>query len=285
MEIIRLGKLITRCDQDGAIFGQELFRFNSKGDGALFDLTEIGEETLPVATFRFCDEDRIFPHANSVSFGTEYYEEGDAYPLLYANVYNNYANAEDKRLGMTCVYRILREGTEIQMVLVQVIEVGFCEDTALWRATPEAHGPRPYGNFLVDREKGDFWAYVMRNEEGGTRYFRFPLPPCRAGEWDEALGAYHFVLTADDIREEFTMPYYRYVQGGAIRGGFLYSAEGFTNDEVNRPVIRAVDLAARQETVLDLLPLGYTIEPEMIDFLGDTCYYSDAKGNFYELKL
>lgn len=278
MRITKIGKI--GGGQDGAILGNELFRLDERGNGAVYDLTAISEEMTPVATFRVDACERMMPHANSVSFAVV-----GGTPYLYANVYNNYRKTEDERRGMTCVYRIAREGREVVNTLVQVIEIGFVEDAALWRASPEAHGPRPFGNFLADGEAGALWVYTMRDEERGTRYFRFPLPSPEAGEWDEALGARRVVLTPGDIQEQFDMPYYRYIQGGAVRGGLLLSTEGFTRDAVNRPAIRAVDLAAHTETVLDLFGLGIEEEPEMIDFFGDTCYYSDYIGNLYELEI
>ena len=43
------------------------------------------------------------------NFGNEYYDEKDEFPLLYTNIYNNYAKTDDKRKGITCVYRIHKE--------------------------------------------------------------------------------------------------------------------------------------------------------------------------------
>ena len=48
-----------------------------------------------------------------------------------------------------------------------------------------------------------------------------------------------------------------------------------------QPAFRIMDLTTKQESYVDLLALGITEEPEMIDFCGDNCYYSDAPGNLY----
>ena len=107
----------------------------------------------PIAKFKLDRSDEIAPHSNAVSFGCEFFEEGDEYPLLYTNIYNNYANREDKMIGVCLVYRIRRCENVFTSTLLQMIEIGFCEDAELWRASAESHGKRPYGNFLVDSRK------------------------------------------------------------------------------------------------------------------------------------
>ena len=162
MEIQKIGKIYS--GQDGAIFGNELFRFDSRGGGRVYDISALreGGEARMIAKVTLDRADVLVPHSNAVFFGIERYEEGDPYPLLYSNVYNNYATASDPRIGTCCVYRILRDGDSFSTVLLQLIEIGFCEDAELWRATPAAHGVRPYGNFMIDRDAGAYYAYVMR---------------------------------------------------------------------------------------------------------------------------
>lgn len=286
MKIRKVGKMTGA--QDGAIFGSELFRFTRYGGCRVYNLEDIdpsGEcEMEPTAKFTLDRTDVIMPHCNSVCFGTEYYQKDDEYPLLYANVYNNYAKEEDKRVGICCVYRIFRNGDEFGSELLQLIEIGFCKDSELWRAYPDEDGPRPYGNFLVDRERGYYYAFVMRCVELGTRYFKFKLPSARDGEIDPRYGVRRVVLGAEDILESFDCPYHRYIQGATLHNGKIYSTEGFRASEVNRPVIRIIDLErGEQESVFDLLSMGYVDEVEMIDFYKGTCYYSDADGVFYSV--
>ena len=95
MRIKQIGK--TAGGQDGAIWGQELFRFDHEGNCIVYnlqdDFREIGRFTL--------DKNEILcPHSNAVMFGCEYYETGDEYPLLYTNIYNNYAKAENPMRGV-----------------------------------------------------------------------------------------------------------------------------------------------------------------------------------------
>lgn len=278
MKLKKIGKIIT--GQDGAIFDGELFRFDVAGVGRVYDIADIGQNTKPKAEFRLDKAEQICPHSNSVCFGTKYYDEGDEYPLLYANVYNNYAKSEDKLIGVTCVYRIERDGAGFKTTLVQLIEIGFAEDVELWRATTEAHGVRPYGNFLIDPDDGSLWAYTMINEERGTAYFRFDTPDLTDGVPDERFGVKRVVLSREDIRESFTLGFSHFLQGGIIRGGRLYSVEGFIS-EPNLPTMRIVDLKAKTEEVYNLTELGIAEEPELIDFFGGVCYFSDWCGTVY----
>ena len=281
---MNLKKITKICgDQDGAIFAHELFRFNTKGDCTVFDLRDIarGEEALSaVASFRLDRARELAPHSNAVFFGKDRYEEGDEFPLLYSNVYNNYKNAEDPMLGVCLAYRLTRTDGGFSTELVQMIRIGFVEDVQLWRASEEAHGERPYGNFVMDTDGGALWVFVMRNEEKGTRFFRFDAPSPRDGEMG-ADGIRRVVLSADDIKEYFDMPYYRFVQGAIYHDGKIYSTEGFENDMVNRPAIRVVDVEKRVEEYYDLTAHGMFNEAEMIDFYRDQCVYSDANGSVY----
>ena len=59
-----------------------------------------------------------------------------------------------------------------------------------------------------------------------------------------------------------------------------------TNSEDNPSVIRVVDTKLKKEILLKKFEeLGTNIEPEMIDFDNDTCYYGDHNGNVYKLSF
>ena len=274
--------------QDGAIYGTELFRLDKDGTCEVYDLSALNGEgvvDLPrLACFRLDRADEVVPHSNSVCFGSEFYEPGDAYPLLYSNVYNNYAKAEEKMLGVCLVYRIQRINNEFRSTLVQMIEVGFCEDASLWKADVNGHGVRPYGNFVIDTDAHALWAFVMRNEALGTRFFRFDLPSVRDGVPDARLHIKKVVMRAEDIREMFDCAYHRYIQGATLYKGKIYSTEGFRADQINRPAIRVIDVATHSEQYFDITSLGFWEEPECISFYGDVCLYSDSV-NVYVVEL
>lgn len=286
MNVRKVAKI--RYGQDGAIWKNELFRFDHKGVGSVYDLSEIKEGVTdaiePKAEFFLDRTEELAPHSNAVFFGREFYADTDEYPLLYSNVYNNFAKKDDKLLGVCLVYRLLREKNVYRTELLQMIEVGFTEDAELWKVSPEEHGVRPYGNFLIDRETGDYYAFVMRNEELGTRYFRFKAPAVRGGVPDGRFGIKKVTLTKGDIIDYFDCPHHNYIQGAALHGGKIYSAEGFSNDPLAHPALRIIDLEKReQRAFIDLLDMGFAKEAEMIDFYGDVCYYSDVDGNLFAM--
>ena len=284
IEIKRIGKISG--GQDGAIYNGILFRFDHLGNGTATYLKDVQEdgETAPFATFALDKRELITPHSNAVFFGTEFFEEGDEFPLLYSNIYNNYSGKEEPLIGVCLVYRLMRDGDSFKTTLVQMIEIGFKENAELWRATAEAHGPRPYGNFLIDKKTSTFYAYVMRTKESGTRYFKFRIPSTTEGNTDPLYGIKRFVLQESDILDSFDVPHHFYMQGGIAHEGKIYSTEGFAFSEENRPVIRVIDLEKQTQTDhADLMKMGYNEEPEMIDFSDGICYYSDAHGTFYRV--
>lgn len=277
MELIKRGQI--SAGQDGAIWGGLLFRFETRGQCHVYDLSR--EEIPEVGSFRLDRWEEICPHSNSVAFGGEYYSEGDEFPLLYSNIYNNHAKAEDPLEGVCCVYRITRQGASFQSTLVQLLRIGFTGNDALWGI----HGNiRPYGNFAPDREKGLLYAFTMRDADQVTRYFAFPMPGCREGAPDEKLGVPMRILSESEIMFQFDCPYHRFVQGACVHEGLIYSLEGFTNDAVNAPAFRIIDPQARcQKAFVLCADLGAAVEPECIDFQGKLCWYSDAHGNLYNL--
>ena len=284
MKIQKIGKI--GGGQDGAIYNGILFRFDHLGNGAAFCLSSAkeGKTDTPFATFVLDKSDVLAPHSNAVFFGTEFYAKGDEFPLLYSNIYNNFCGKENPLIGVCLVYRLVREGESFQTTLVQMIEIGFKENAALWKAYPDKHGIRPYGNFVIDRKTNGYYAYVMRSPEDGTRYFKFAIPAKDAGEIDPTYGVRRLVLTEEDILDSFDCPFHFYIQGGIAHEGKIYSTEGFES-ETERPAIRIIDLEKRaQAAYIDLWAMGYKNEPEMIDFSDGVCYYSDAYGNFFTLK-
>ena len=275
--------------QDGVVWKNEIFRFDHLGNCNVYNLNELvsGEITNlnPTATFTLDKAELIMPHSNATFWGAHYYAKSDEFPLLYTNVYNSPANFNDNIMGACCVYRLERNGNGFITTLVQIIQIGFTEDCNLWKASPEKHGVRPYGNFVIDREQGFYHAFVMRNEELGTRHFKFKIPPITKGYMDPNYNVKRVILTKEDILEQFDCPFQNYVQGATIYNGKLYSTEGFS-DSVIRPAIRVINLNNRKEEKhVDLWEMGYHIEPEFIDFENGVCYYGDSEGNLYTIEF
>ena len=287
MKVTPIGKIVGD-GQDGAIFGKYLFAINRYGDVSVYDIEAFGETVSPedkIDSFKLDKWESICPHSNAVCFGSEFYCEGDEFPLMYSNIYNNYAGSPRPLKGVCCVYRVMREGTKFSTALVQIIEIGFVEDATLWKMSEYGDCDRPYGNFTVDRDKNVFYGFTMRSQKDGTRYFAFDLPCARDGEIDEELGVKRVVLSPDDIKYYFDTEHHYYVQGACCHNSLIYSLEGFYTEELP-PRLRIIDPEAKEQIfAVDLRKYTPSIEPELIDFCGDTCYYSDEYGNLYIMDI
>lgn len=282
-KVTPIGKIVGN-GQDGAIYGKYLFSINRYGEVNVYDIESFGEVVAPedrIDSFKLDKWETVCPHSNAVCFGSEFYCEGDEFPLMYSNIYNNYAGSPRPLKGVCCVYRVMREGTKFSTTLVQIIEIGFVEDAALWKMSADADCDRPYGNFTVDREKNVYYGFTMRSVKDGTRYFAFDLPRAHDGEIDEDFGVKRVVLKREDIKYYFDTDHHYYLQGACCHGSLIYSVEGFYTDELP-PRLRVIDpVEQKQLMVVDLREFTPSIEPELIDFCGDVCYYSDEHGNLY----
>lgn len=250
--------------QDGAVCGNYIFSFVSDGTCNVYsktDYTKVGSFSLAAES-----SDTVTPHSNSVCFGTAYYEDGDEFPLLYSNVYNN----SDAHKGVCNVYRITREGTTFTSTLVQVIKLGFIEDLTCWTA-----GVRPYGNFVVDGENNKLYCYVMVDETNVTRFFEFALPTLADGEV--------VTLSTDKIVNRFDTAYFGYMQGVCIHDGKIYSLEGSPERNCEN-VLRVIDPATQKEiSRINLTEIGIAEEPEMIFVENGTLYIATVHGALYEV--
>jgi len=287
MKIKQIAKI--HGGQDGAIFGDFLFRFNHQGECFVYDLKTVGEDPekeLPqFSSFVLDGVEKLKPHSNSVAFGSEYAEEGDEFPLLYANIYNNYAKSENPLKGVCLVYRLQREGDRFFTTFVQMIEIGFVEDTNLWRSE-EKEDVRPYGNFVIDTERNLLYAFNMMDQNKITRYFAFDLPKLSDGVLNETYGVKKVVLEEKDIKVSFDCPYHNFMQGACCHKGKVYSVEGFEKDTDIVPGLRIVDtLTQKQVEYVHFPSFGLDFEPEWIDFYEDTCYYIDGYGGVFVLSM
>ncbi len=288
--MMKIKKLCKISDerQDGAVYGGYLFSFDSRGLCSVYRISDLENckagEAECFSQFVLDKNDVITPHSNSVMFGSEFYHETDEFPLLYTNVYNNYSNEENKLKGVCLVYRLARCGASFKTTLVQMIEIGFTQDDKLWKSEGKIDDARPYGNFAIDADKGIYYAFTMRDNPRSTRYFSFKLPKAEDGDLCPRYNVKKVVLNPGDIRDCFDCDYHHYIQGACCHKGKIYSLEGFTDSSDNPPAIRIIDVNLKKEIFFKKFEdCGLNIEPEMIDFSVDTCYYSDHNGNIYKL--
>ena len=281
MKFKKIGKI--QKGQDGAIWKGFLFRFDHTGKCFVYNLNQKfdGGELPLFSSFKLGNPEKLIPHSNSVMFSNEYFLHTDEFPLLFSNVYNNYQKEENRYEGVCCVYRITRKNNEFTANLVGVVEIGFVNDAKLWCS--ENHDDiRPYGNFAIDRQNAKLFAFTMRDSFNTTRYFSFNLPKISEAETDLALGIKKITLCKADIEYYFDCEYHHFVQGAAFKDNKIYSLEGFTDSVEAPPALRIIStLDKKQEKYISFADLGLTVEPELIDFFDDTCYYCDHSGNLY----
>ncbi len=268
----------SMCNQDGAAYGGYLFSINKAGTCRVFDVNNgfsyFGDFSL-VQTNGFT----IVPHSNSVCFGPYKYEETDEFPLLYCNLYNN--KVEDAYIsGMLIAYRISRNGTDFTCEPVQVIQIGFTDDTTNWKGGSD----RPYGNFVVDTDNQRLYAYVMFNRERNiTKFYSFELPQPKTETSTETYGVKTVTLRLEDALESFDLRYFNYVQGVCYYNGMLFVTEGMTGEE-NPAVISVIDLGQKAIVAeIPLAELGFAIEPECIEVIDENLYFTFNNGYLYRV--
>ncbi len=270
--------------QDGAIWGGFLFRFGPSGSCVIYRMSDYKK----VSRLTLDKVDLLKPHSNAVFFGTEYYEEGDEFPLFYTNIYNTYDKAEDKKEGICCVYRITRDGLVFSSELVQVIRVGFAKGSEYWYSE-DRRDIRPYGNFVLDKKSNTLCVYVLRDQERKMRIFKFKMPGFTSGELNAEWGARELVLSVEDIISYFDVDYCDFIQGAVCYDGLLYSVEGgtyVTPGSVFPPKFRIYDLEKEEQIFyFELKDCGLFAEPELLDVYEGRMYYSGNQGNFYTLQF
>lgn len=271
-----LGKICK--GQDGAIYNGFLFRFDSKGNCRVYDLQTLTEQ----GCFTLDKADLLIPHSNSVFFG-KFFSDEDEFPLLYTNIYNNYAKQEDRLEGVCCVYRIFYNAGVFSSQLVQVIRVGFV-DTPLWHSANK-EDVRPYGNFVADVSANKLYIFTMRDEAHTTRFFRFALPDIFQGELHPDWNVPVMTLKQEQIEEQFDSDYVNYMQGAICHKNLIYSLEGFTHpNDRGMPKIRVFNTQNNTQVfAADFVRYGLLNEPELIDIYNNKIYYVNHNGDVYTI--
>ncbi|MBQ7508158.1 MAG: hypothetical protein IJT52_02385 [Spirochaetales bacterium] len=261
--------------QDGAIYADYFFKFHSDGACVVHSMVshkELGKFVLDKA-------DIFKPHCNATCFTNHFYEADDEFPLLYANIYNSYGKEGDRRLGNFGVYRIFRTEKGFSSQLVQIIRIGFTAENGLWHSD-DGVDRSPFGNFILDTDRQQIWAFVTRDKTRTTRFFCFEMPDPEEGEPSDTYGVNVFTLEKKAILRYFDVPYSWYLQGACYCGGKIYSTEGLGTED-NPSCIRVVDLENEAEDyVADLQKDGWPKEAEFIDIWnGDFWYGSYMKAD------
>ncbi len=264
--------------QDGAIYNGYLFHIDEKGLCSVFKFDTMNK----ISEFVLDKCNIVIPHSNSVCFGSEYFAEGDEFPLFYSNIYNNYQNEEDRKEGTCLVYRILRNGNNFTSELKAIIKLDFTDDV-IW-CSENIEDIRPFGNFIIDNKSNMLYAFTMRDEEHKTRVFSFKLPKLSDGNDSHIEGVKLIVLNKADILDMFDCEYVEFMQGGSFSDKYIYSVNGFGVDHKYKPTLSIIDTQAKKTAItLEIGSFGLIYEPEMIEIYDGNCYFGDRSGVMYKI--
>jgi len=212
-------------NQGGAIFGDYLFQLHTDNEAADIYNLKTGVQTYASMP------SGVTNHCNSASFGIEYYDEDDDFPLLYICTDNT-----------VFVIRVTESGGVFTFALAQTLTLspGYSLD-----------------NMVIDRQekKGVVYGYTgnswQTETNNGCFVCTFELPPLSAGD-----------VTITEFANMATFPFIFCMQDGDARAGKLYFCNGNTSkDDKNIYVIDYYE--GRIISKVDISSMGY-IEPEAL---------------------
>lgn len=258
--------------QDGDIYGGKLFVEDANGTVYIKDAAT----GTAIQTMALDKRDVIKPHGNTVCISTR-----DSALHLYTNIYNNYKSETDRHVAECCVYRLTESGGTWSNALTQIIKVGFTENSDYWPASTEA---LIWGNFVVDDVNNLLYVYVLNSALNKIQWYKFALPAVTEGTTNSTYGCPVCTLETSAILDSWVTPYTQYIQGGCVHDGLIYQVAGADKSygtaqmQVISPTKKAV------VATFSFYQDDNAVEPELIAFDGDTCYYSDIQ-NMYRLDL
>lgn len=213
----------------------------------------------------------ILYHCNQTSFGTDFYDKNDPFPLLYIS---QRARSDDR--CMMEVYRLLPvwDETKAEYVSLDVLLV-----QTIYFPVQTAANSLGRINCAIDAENHSMYTYSYSTIEGDTernlcRISCFNIPDIHQEE---------VILNDDAIIESYKFNYKATnSQGGCIKDGKLYIAQGFKSwgiylniiDLKQKKLIQRVDL---------LNQYGVTWEPEGCFFYNGNLMMSTG-ANIWQLQ-
>jgi len=218
-------------------------------------------------------------HCNQCTFGIEYYDASDPFPLLYVSVNNALSGTYAGRCSQE-VYRI--SGTW-DSTANEYTAFTFTKVQTIWLPDMTAENALGNANMAIDRRRQLMVFYSRNNISTDSNY-----QICRITEMEIP----HFrntsnnvvetvILDKKDILTSYEIPTTAtYMQGGVIQDGKLYIAKGYAN--VNVIALYVVDLYGKALVAsIDLLGNGYTWEPEGVFIYDGKLMTSANNGSVY----
>lgn len=252
------GRYKKLAAQGMAIFGDNAYILNNTGYCRVYDLIKkkvIGEYSLQ------CQEENN--HANCATFGCETGGDND-YPLLYIS--------QCRRPTYYCyVESVSPEGSQL-----------------LQKITTDCKGENGMAHdWLVDTKKKVLYSVTtvkVLDENSGLRRFhfvKFRLPKISEGE--------EVVLSDDDILDDFYCEYPNILQGGTIKGKYMYLPMGDSKTGKYAYLGKTlVVINLKKKRIEKTMTLDNLIEdePEDCAFYKDSLYiFCGQNGGIHEIPL
>lgn len=239
--------------QSAACYGDYMVSFTDKM--ATIRLYNLKTKTL-LATVSQSALDSLH-HCNQSFFGNQFYQSGDAFPLVYITVNNNGSVAG----GYLEAYRIVptmgsTDYSSFTITLVQTITLPLMSDSnALGNA-----------NFAFDERSGFLYTYSRNNRSAADNYLRL-----RITKWSmPKLSQGNVVFSDNDILDSWeTGTIAENNQGAAIKNHLLFIFRG--GGGLGYVYVQVFDLTEKSTVaIIDLYKDGFTMEPEGVFFWGNT---------------
>lgn len=241
----------SQAIQGGAAYGRYLFQLhNNLASVEIYDL-----ETREVLQVISQDFSTLNSHANSASFSKTFYEDGDAFPLLYV---------AHNREELIHVFRITGDEGNYALTLVQTITISLPVKVNYLSATIDTFSNR----LLIYGYKGTSW-----QEATDDCVVCVCDVPSISKETVTITSAYKI----------FYIPHMYATQDAFARFGKLYMSFGNTGVSSKMGGMIVVDYIHKDViSFVDFKPIG-SIEPESLNWYNGNIYMVAISGAIYKL--
>lgn len=246
-----VGQYKNRTAQGMAIYGDYAYLFN---DGGLCRKLNLKTEKIDGEFMLQCAAKNT--HVNSACFSKQYISDSHI-PALYVTEFYG------KR---RCFVEVIHNRTS---KLVQTIELR------------NLQGKNPFvREWIVDSKEGMLYAVIREDNQNDRNVIKkFQLPQLIDGK--------EIVLTDEQVLDEFSVRFVNGLQGGKIKGRYMYIATGFTplhgEGKYFDREIKVIDLKKKKLVrSIDLSKVTVN-EPEDIDFYKGNCLlFAGGTGGIYK---
>ena len=280
----------NKC-QSAAAFGNYLFKVQDFNETAPRIVMYNLETKLQVAIKEMAHRSEGYVHCNQSSFGTQYYDENDPFPLLYISQQEvdengntaSWTTSKNKNMRSVCeVYRLIPTMGENDYNALDVVKV-----QTIYMPVITATNGLGRMNIGFDLQNNLMYAQSRdvatgdSNNYGLTYISLFKsIPPLRDNSDNIVENVY---LTEADVR--YTFPIYELggdSQGNCIYNGKMYIARG---SAAARAQLYIVNLVTKKFLArLDLGVNGFAFEPEGVFIYNDNLYIVNVKVSRIELR-